>query len=72
MASGLGGERPSCSTGIANSKRRRVVEVVGKHERLGKNGRRRWYRDMEGKRPFVSQLPGNINRPNRPSQVAST
>jgi hypothetical protein len=71
MASGLGGERPSCSTKVVDGKRRRLVEVVGNHERLGKNGRRHWHKDMEGKRPFASKPSANIHHPTRPSQAAS-
>lgn len=71
MASGLGGERPFRSTKVEYTKRRRLVEVVGNHERLGKNGRRRWYKDVEGERPFASELFGNSRRPTRPSQAAS-
>ncbi|MFO7679396.1 MAG: hypothetical protein R6X34_05045 [Chloroflexota bacterium] len=28
--------------------RRRLVEVVGNHEMLGKNGRLRWHNNMKG------------------------
>jgi len=40
MASDLGRERPSPSAKVVDGKRRRLVEVLGNHERLGKNGRR--------------------------------
>jgi len=52
-------------------KRWRLVEVVGNHEKLGKNGRRRWHEDVEGKRPFVVKIPGNSQRHFQPSQAAS-
>ena len=71
MASGLGGERPSPSAKVVDVKLCRLVEVLGNHERLGKNSRRRWHKDVEGERPFASKLLGNINRPFRPSQSAS-
>jgi hypothetical protein len=71
MARGLGGERPSQSAKVVDVKRRRLVEVLGNHERLGKNGRLRWHNSMEGKRPFASKFLGNIHRPIRPSQSAT-
>jgi hypothetical protein len=71
MASGLGGERPSRSAKVEDVKRRKLVEVLRKCEGLGKNGRRRWYKDVDGKRPFASKLSANSNRPARPSQSAS-
>ena len=71
MASGLGGERPFCSAKVVNVKRCRLVEVVGNHKRLGKNGRFRWHNNVEGKRPFASNLSGNSHRPIRSSQAAS-
>jgi hypothetical protein len=43
MASGLGGERPFSSAKVVAVKRRKLVEVVGNHERLGKNGRLCWH-----------------------------
>jgi hypothetical protein len=60
MASGLGGERldvssptrPFCSAKVVDVKHCRLVEFVGNHERLGKNGRRCRDKDMEGERPF--------------------
>ena len=70
MASGLGGERPSRSAKVVDGERRRPVEVVGNHERLGKNGRWRWHKDVEGERPFACKLPGNSHRPTRQSQAA--
>jgi hypothetical protein len=71
MASGLGGERPFPSAKVVDVKCCRLVEVLGNHERLGKNGRLRWHNIMEGKRPFASKLSGNSHRPTRPSQSAS-
>jgi hypothetical protein len=70
MASGLGGERPSRSTKVEDVKRRRLVEVVGNLESLGKNGRLRWHKDMERKRPFASKFFSNSHRLFRPSQSA--
>ena len=52
MARGLGGERPFPSAKVVDGKRRRLVEFVGNHERLGKNGRLFWHNIMEGKRPW--------------------
>ena len=43
MASGLGGERPFQSAKVVDGERRRLVEVLGNHERLGKNGRLFWH-----------------------------
>ncbi len=71
MASGLGGERPSSSAKVVAVKRRRLVEVLVKCEMVGKNGRQQWHNNMEGKRPFASNLRGNIHRPTRSSQSAS-
>jgi hypothetical protein len=71
MASGLGGERPFRSAKVVDGERRRLVEVVGNHETLGKNGRWRWHNTMEGKRPFASKHSGNIQRPTQPSQPTS-
>jgi hypothetical protein len=39
MASGLSGERPFRSAKVVDGERRRLVEIVGNHEMLGKNGR---------------------------------
>ena len=39
MASGLGGERPFPSAKVVDMKRRRLAEVFGNHEMVGKNGR---------------------------------
>ncbi|MBK8986852.1 MAG: hypothetical protein IPM39_12390 [Chloroflexi bacterium] len=52
-------------------KRCRLVEVVGNHEMLGKNGRRQWHKNMEVKRPFASKLSGSSHRPTRSNQAAS-
>ena len=71
IAGGLGWKRPSPSAKVVDVKCRRLVECVGNHKRLGKNGRRFWHNSMEGKRPFASKLPGNSHRPTRPSQAAS-
>ena len=68
MANSLGGEQPSQSTKVVGVKCRRLVEVVGNHEELGKNGRVCWHNIMEGERPFASILSGNSNRPTRPGQ----
>ena len=63
MASGLGGERPFPSAKVVDVKRRRLAEVFGNHEMVGKNGRLCWHSVMEGERPFASKLSGNIHRP---------
>jgi hypothetical protein len=55
----------------ADMKRYRLVEVVGNHKRLGKNGRRRGDKDMEGQRPFASKFSANSKLPTQPSQAAS-
>lgn len=47
MASGLGGERPSRSAKIVDGERRRLVEVVRNHERLGKKSWLCWHDDSE-------------------------
>ena len=67
----LGGERPSRSAKVVDVKCWRMVEVLGNHKRLGKNGRRRWHNTMEGERPFASKLSVNSHHPIRPSQSAS-
>jgi hypothetical protein len=71
MASDLDGERPFHSAKVVDMIRRRLVEVLVKCERLGKNGRLRWHNNVEGERPFASNLRGNIHRPTRSSQSAS-
>ncbi len=71
MARGLGGERPFPSAKVVDGKRRRLVEFVGNHERLGKNGRLFWHNIMEGKRPFSSKLSAKSHHPTQPSQAAS-
>ena len=71
MARGLGGERPSPSAKVVDVKRWRLVEVLGNHERLGKNGHLFWHNTMEGKRPFAVKIPGNNQRHFQPSQAAS-
>jgi hypothetical protein len=43
MASGLGGERPFQVAKVVDGKRRRLVEVVGNHERLGKKSCLCWH-----------------------------
>ena len=45
MASGLDGERPSPSAKVVDGKRRRLVEVLGNHERLGKKSWFCWHDD---------------------------
>lgn len=71
MAGGLEWKRPSQSARVLDKKRCRMVEVLGNHEMLGKNGCLFWHNIMEGERPFASKLSGNIHRPTRPSQAAS-
>jgi hypothetical protein len=71
VAKGLKEKRPSQSAKVVDMKRCRLVEFMGNHKGLGKNGRWRWYNDVEGERPFASKLSGNSNRPTRPSQAAS-
>ena len=70
IASGLGWKRPFPSAKVVDVKRWRLVEVLGNHERLGKNGRLLWHNTMEGERPFASKLFSNSHRLFRPSQSA--
>ena len=71
MAGGLGWKRPSCSAKVVDVKRRRLVEVVGNLERLGKNGRLFWHKNVEGERPVAVKILGNNQRHFQPSQVDS-
>ena len=43
IASSLGSERPFRSAKVVDGERRWLVEVLGNHERLGKNGCWRWH-----------------------------
>jgi hypothetical protein len=71
MAGGLGGQRPFPSAKAVDVKRCRLVDFLGNHEALGKNGRLFWHNIMEGERPFASNPPNNSHRPIQPSQLAS-
>ena len=67
MASGLDGERPSPSAKVVDGKRRRLVEVLGNHERLGKKSWLCWH-DDSGRATAVCQQPFGRQPPPYPAK----
>ena len=64
-------ERPFPSAKVVDGEHHRQVEFVGNLERLGKNGRLFWHKNVEGERPFAVKILGNNQRHFQPSQVDS-
>ncbi len=67
MASDLGGERPFCSAKVVDGERRRLVEVVGNHERLGKKSCLCWH-DNNGRETAVCLQPFRQQPPPYPTK----